>query len=250
MAKFTLPTDIGVEIPLGIGVAGDDSLTRRLAAEEENITTFQQSMQMLQALREGRIGAAIRGELEAKEFLRSVKFIWRLDRIYRVAVLSTCWGRPFLFAPVGIDEGSDIEDRTRLIEYGRALLKEMGWKEGVGILAPGRKEDRDRDSSIAESIEEAERLAMESGGNIRYILIEEAAKLDQFILAPDGRTGNLIYRTLIHLGGGGSHGAVYFPMGEIIVDTSRSAPEFEYREAIKLARIIAHKRLRDRCKQP
>ncbi len=242
MVKFTFPDNMGTGISLGIGVSGHNSKLRRLVEEDRKITPFPGSEEMLRALREGEIAAAIRGELEAKEFLQYVKYMWKLDRVYRIAVLSTYWGKPFLFAPVGIDEGADLEGKARLIEYGKALLKELGWKGSVGILAPGRSEDRDRDPSIARSIEEAESLALESACHMRYILIEEAVKRDQFILAPDGPTGNLIYRALVHLGGGGSHGAVYFPMEEIIIDTSRSAPEFEYREAIKLARILAFKR--------
>jgi predicted methyltransferase MtxX (methanogen marker protein 4) len=70
------------------------------------------------------------------------------------------------------------------------------------------------------------------------IMIEDAIQESNFIIAPDGISGNLIYRTLVHLGGGSSHGALYYPLakeGTVIVDTSRSADELEYKTAIMLA---------------
>ena len=57
------------------------------------------------------------------------------------------------------------------------------------------------------------------------------------IIAPDGISGNLIFRTLLHLGGGHSHGAFYlgsnFPGP--VMDTSRVGSAEEYTGAVVLA---------------
>ena len=54
------------------------------------------------------------------------------------------------------------------------------------------------------------------------ILIEKAIEnKSNLILAPNGVSGNLIYRTLVHLGGGKAYGAIYMGIDYNIIDTSR-----------------------------
>jgi len=197
---------------------------------------------MLRALKEGRIAAAVRGELEARPFLEAVRGWSGTRHLFRIALLSTAGGTPFLFAPVGIDEGNTLRGQLKLVEHGRRLLVELGWPDRVGLLAGGRKEDRGRCAAVDRSLDRAEKVARRTGARLRYILIEEAASEDRLIIAPDGPSGNLIYRALVHLGGGGSHGAVYFPLEEVVVDTSRAAPPGEYLEAVKLAVLLATRR--------
>ena len=54
------------------------------------------------------------------------------------------------------------------------------------------------------------------------------------ILTPEGIAGNLIYRTLIHLGLGKSYGALYLShfnqYHKIIIDTSQVAPNSKLKE--------------------
>jgi len=52
------------------------------------------------------------------------------------------------------------------------------------------------------------------------ILIEDAIKDANLIIAPDGISGNLIFRTLVFLGGGNGFGAPVL-MEKVFVDTSR-----------------------------
>ncbi len=53
-------------------------------------------------------------------------------------------------------------------------------------------------------------------------MIEKAIEnKSNLILAPNGISGNLIYRTLVHLGGGKAYGAIYMGIDYNIIDTSR-----------------------------
>jgi len=68
------------------------------------------------------------------------------------------------------------------------------------------------------------------------ILIENAiSNKSNLIIAPDGISGNLIYRTLVHLGGGKAYGAIYMDIDHVIIDTSRVGNLSEIVGALLLA---------------
>ncbi|MEJ2279092.1 MAG: phosphate acyltransferase [Candidatus Lokiarchaeota archaeon] len=68
------------------------------------------------------------------------------------------------------------------------------------------------------------------------ILIEDAIdNKANLIIAPDGISGNLIYRTLVHLGGGKAYGAIYMNIDRTIIDTSRVGNLSEINGALLLA---------------
>ncbi len=69
------------------------------------------------------------------------------------------------------------------------------------------------------------------------ILIEDAVVEHSIIIAPDGISGNLIFRTLALLGGGRAHGAPVANLSRIFVDTSRASSD--YSNAIFLAAALA-----------
>ena len=69
-----------------------------------------------------------------------------------------------------------------------------------------------------------------------YILIEQAVKDKcNVIIAPDGITGNIIFRTLILINKWPSNGAITFGLDKIYIDTSRSQSVEGYLRSIKLA---------------
>jgi predicted methyltransferase MtxX (methanogen marker protein 4) len=80
---------------------------------------------------------------------------------------------------------------------------------------------------------DAELVSRLSGARHYEILIEDAVKTCGVIIAPDGISGNLIFRTLVFLGGGHGHGAPVLNIGKIFVDTSRASPD--YTNALLLA---------------
>ena len=87
----------------------------------------------------------------------------------------------------------------------------------IAILSGGRLGDIGRDAWIDQTIQEAEELTTQTLAKypevaIKHyqIMIEDAIQDEvNMILAPEGIAGNLIYRTLIHLGLGKLYGALY-----------------------------------------
>jgi len=110
----------------------------------------------------------------------------------------------------------------------------------VGILSGGRFEDKGRDITVDRTLEDAEIVtkkvyALGIEAKNYSILIEDAIKEANFIMAPDGISGNLIFRTLVFLGGGYGHGAPVL-MEKVFVDTSRVGGH--YTRAIMLASAL------------
>jgi predicted methyltransferase MtxX (methanogen marker protein 4) len=71
----------------------------------------------------------------------------------------------------------------------------------------------------------------------REILIEEAVGDCGLVIAPDGISGNLVFRTLAYLGGGNGHGAPVTNIRPVFVDTSRASSDFA--PALRLAVVMA-----------
>ena len=86
------------------------------------------------------------------------------------------------------------------------------------------------------------RKAREEGYDVRHygILIEDAVSDVNFILAPDGVSGNLIFRTLVLVAGGYGYGAVVL-MDKVFVDSSRVGGH--YTKAIMIAFALTGKSL-------
>ena len=98
----------------------------------------------------------------------------------------------------------------------------------ISVLSGGRNSDIGRDALVDLTIKMAIDLVEYFQDNYPNIMINhdeiliENAVTDNcnLILAPNGISGNLIYRTLVHLGEGKAYGAIYMDMGHIIIDTS------------------------------
>ncbi|MHA1752102.1 MAG: methanogenesis marker protein Mmp4/MtxX [Candidatus Helarchaeota archaeon] len=210
----------------------------------ELIISNNPSFKMIQLLLENRVDGIVRGTLSSSNFLKEVKKNFMLNKISRIALLEDTKGRDFFFAPVGIDEGRTFEEKAFFIEQGYEILKKFGFNPSIAILSGGRLGDIGRDKYIDETIKIAEKLVekMKNKG-LQYIfhseiLIEKAIEKSNYLIAPDGISGNLVYRTLVHLGNGLSHGAIYIEplfQSKIIIDTSRVGPVNEYISAIMLA---------------
>ena len=75
-----------------------------------------------------------------------------------------------------------------------------------------------------------------------YILIEEAIKEHaNIIIAPDGITGNLIFRSLVLVAGMKSNGALTLNQPYIFIDTSRSQNTQGYINSINLMKKLIEK---------
>jgi putative methanogen marker protein 4 len=184
-------------------------------------------------LMSGRIDAAVRGTLPANATLKALKKAAGVDHLERIALLETVSKKKFLLTPVGVDEGWTVSEKLELIKKGRIIAKKFGLPEKVGILSGGRLGDVGRHPQVDASMAEAELLARLGDATHCEILIEDAVETCGLIIAPDGISGNLIFRTLVFLGGGEGHGAPVVNISRIFVDSSRASPY--YANALLLA---------------
>ena len=188
------------------------------------------------------VDAAVRGSLSSSKILNILKEKYH-SKMYRASFLETN-DQKFLFAPVGIDEGDSVEEKVKLIDLGAEFLLKLGIEPKIAILSGGRPQDIGRSPRIDDSIAEGEHLTGLTKGKYfvkhYFILIENAIKDNvNFILAPDGISGNLIFRTLVFLGSGKSHGAVTLGINEIFIDTSRSQSVEGYIRALEFSNYLA-----------
>ncbi len=191
---------------------------------------------MVSALMDGTIDAAVRGSLPANTTLGALRESTGVDHLVRIALLETASGQKFFLAPVGIDEGWTIPEKVELIGKGRELARKFGMNENVAVLSGGRYGDVGRNAVVDQSLAAAELAARLTGAVHMEILIEEAVETCGVIIAPDGISGNLIFRTLVFLGDGTGHGAPIVNIGKIFVDTSRASPD--YANALLLAAAL------------
>jgi putative methanogen marker protein 4 len=181
---------------------------------------------MIDDLVAGKIDAAVRGTLPANTTLRALKKAEGVDHLERIALLETVRGKKFLLTPVGVDEGWTVPEKLELIRKGREIAKKFGLSEKTGILSGGRLGDVGRHRQVDASMAEAELVAKLSDSVHCEILIEDAVETCGLIIAPDGISGNLVFRTLTFLGGGYGHGAPVVNISRIFVDTSRASPNY------------------------
>lgn len=216
---------------IGIGVKQRSEVIQKNIQEAKRmglpeIEIYEDSKQLCLDLREKKLCAAVRGTLSSNDLLSSMKEIYNINRVLRVALLSTAHGKPFFLAPIGIDEGNNFDERYQLMKQGARYLKCLGVTPVIAILSKGRAEDGERGEEITKSLQEGimlEQKARSEGleAHHKHILIEQAVEEADFIIAPDGVSGNLIFRTLYFLGGGGAIGAPVVNIGRVFIDTSR-----------------------------
>lgn len=189
-----------------------------------------------------RIDAAVRGTLPANRTLTLLREATGVDRLERVALLECADGRRFLLAPVGVDEGWTVAEKVALIERGRELARLLGLPPRVGVLSGGRLGDLGRHPAVDRSMADAELAARLGSGEHCEILIEEAVGRCGIVIAPDGVSGNLVFRTLAYLGGGNGHGAPVTNIRPVFIDTSRASLDFA--PPLRLAVVLAAARSR------
>jgi putative methanogen marker protein 4 len=204
--------------------------------------------EILNYLGKNLISCVIRGSLGSSKFLQSLKTSLNITEIARLALLETYKGQQFFFGPVGIDECNNIKNKKIFLEKTIKILEALNLKPKISILSGGRVGDIGRNLDIDKTINEAKELV--EYFKLKYpkleinhteILIEKAINdKSNLIIAPNGISGNLIYRTLVHLGGGKAYGAIYMDIRHIIIDTSRVGDFSEIYGGFILALALAH----------
>jgi len=135
-----------------------------------------------------------------------------------------------------------LTQRIELVKSTIEYFAPVGWKLKVGVLSKGRPEDSSRGREIRRSLDDGESMTKrlnEMGIPAKHysILLEESVREADLVVAPDGVTGNLIFRSLHFVGGGRAYGAPVVNVPEVFVDTSRSKVDFS--DAILLAAGLA-----------
>jgi predicted methyltransferase MtxX (methanogen marker protein 4) len=171
-----------------------------------------------------------------------VKKHLKINEINRLTLLETCDGYQFFYGPVGIDECNNFEKKISFIKSAILILNSLQIRPRISILSGGRRSDVGRDPQVDQTIKVAEEVVRhfqdDKSLSISHdeILIESAIeKKSNLIIAPEGISGNLIYRTLVHLGNGKAYGAIYMDINKVIIDTSRVGKLSEITGALKLA---------------
>ena len=197
---------------------------------------------LIRDLIDHKIDAAVRGAMGSLEAMKELKRQFHLKEVYRTAVLENGSGKQFLLTPVGIDEGRSMNQRIQLVKCTIDYFSAVGWKLMIGILSKGRSEDGSRGWEIRKSLSEGESMmrklaSMGIPAKHYSILLEESVRETDLVVAPDGVTGNLIFRSLHFVGGGRAYGAPVVNIPEVFVDTSRSKADFS--DAVLLAAGLA-----------
>ncbi|MFW9826046.1 MAG: methanogenesis marker protein Mmp4/MtxX [Candidatus Thorarchaeota archaeon] len=216
--------------------------------ELQFINTRSPGASIFEFLNNNVIHAIVRGSIGSSEFLKYFKLNLKVKEFNRLALLETYNGQQFFFGPVGIDECNNFKKKVNFLELAINELRILEILPNISILSGGRLSDAGRDAKVDKTLREAEKIVKVLKGNhpnlkISHdeILIEKAIKnKSNLIIAPDGISGNLIYRTLVHLGGGKAFGAIY--MGnfkKIIIDTSRVGDTSEIFGALILAKALS-----------
>lgn len=186
---------------------------------------------LVRLLASGEIDGAVRGNLPAGRSMRAL--VDRFGLPVRRLALIELFGWSFLLGPVGIDEGETPSARLDLLLGGAKLLQGLGVSPRAAVLSGGRMEDRGRSERVDTSLLEGDQIAAraaEAGINAEHkgILIE-SCRGDDIVIAPEGISGNLIFRTLMLLCGAQSYGAPVITerMDWIFVDSSRARSGFD-----------------------
>ena len=194
---------------------------------------------LLKAVSSTKVDAVIRGSLSASNIMQELKEEY--PNLTRATYVNGD-GYEFLLTPVGIDEGESIEEKFEIAENCINFFKKVGKTPKIAVLAQGRKDDFGRGKEVSESITESRKLTKlikeQTDADVKnyHILIEKAINDKcNIIIAPNGRIGNIIFRTLVLLNSWPSHGAISFGMDKIYIDTSRDQSIQGYIRSLNLA---------------
>jgi predicted methyltransferase MtxX (methanogen marker protein 4) len=130
-----------------------------------------------------------------------------------------------------VDEGWTVAQKVEIMQLGSKMIRKMGVIPAIGILSGGRVSDKGRSPQVDRTIDDAEevaRIGKAQGLDVVHceIMIEEAIKNKNFLIAPDGISGNLIFRTMHLVDGGRSMGAPIVNLDKVFIDTSRAKVSF------------------------
>ena len=240
---FNTETLLKSEFPkvrIGIGRGTDaGNVEKSVAAmKQHDVVIYEDPEKLADDLATGKIDAAIRGDMSSSVLLPILKKRMVMKALERIVFLELLNGKMIIMAPVGIDEGWTDEQRMELARQCVKMAKRVGLGTRIAVMSGGRCEDVGRCRAVDRSIESARHIAktLKEEGYDAYhcqILIEDAVNNADILIAPEGITGNIIFRTLHFIGGAKALGAPVVNMDKVFIDTSRV--KTDYTDSIALA---------------
>ncbi len=229
---------------IAIGVGENENIIQACHIFKEkhpktDIKLIYSDADLIKAVLDNNVDAVVRGSLPASNIMQELK--QRYPKLSRATYVN---GEDFefLLSPVGIDEGRTVEERYEIALNCIDFLKKVGKKPKVAILAEGREDDFGRGKEVSNSIIDSKKLTKLLKENTSeevtnyFILIEKAINnKSNVIIAPNGRVGNIIFRTLVLLSSWPSYGAITFGMDRVYIDTSRDQSIDGYVRSLTLA---------------
>ena len=164
----------------------------------------------MRLLADGEIDGAVRGNLPAGRTMRALAEQFELP-VRRLALIELS-GWAFFLGPVGIDEGETALDRLDLVAWGLKSSCKRWTFRPERRSSPGAEWRTGGDASgWTGAFMEGDQIALaalKAGIDAVHkgILIENC-RGDDIVIAPEGISGNLIFRTLMLLCGAQSYGA-------------------------------------------
>lgn len=231
-------------VKVGIGCAPDSKFVEVSvrALNNPNVKVYRDPQKLADDLASGKIDAAVRGDMSSSKLLPLIRKALGLETLERVVIMGYRDKAVFM-APVGIDEGWTVEDRIGMAIRSEALMKKLGCEDvRIAVMSGGRDEDLGRNDVVDESITDAVHIVknLKKAGYDAYdaqILLEDAVEEADLIIAPNGITGNIIFRTMHFLGDAPAFGAPLINTDKVFVDTSRVKTDFA--DSIILAMKLA-----------
>jgi putative methanogen marker protein 4 len=227
-------------VRVGIGRGTDAGNVERSveAMKQYDVAIYDEPEALVDDLMAGKIDAAIRGDMSSSVVLPIVKQRTGIKALERIVFLELLNGKMIIMAPVGIDEGWTDEQRIGLARQCVKMARRIGLGTRIAVMSGGRCEDRGRCRAVDSSIDSALNIVktLKAEGYDAYhcqILIEEAVKNADILIAPQGIVGNIIFRTLHFIGGAKALGAPIVNMEKVFIDTSRV--KTDYTDSIALA---------------
>lgn len=229
---------------IAIGVGENENIIQACHIFKEkhpktNLKLIYSDEDLVKAVLDDKIHGVVRGSLPASNIMKELKE--KYPNISRATYVNGD-EYEFLLTPVGIDEGESVEDRFEIVKNCIDFLRRVGKTPKIAVLAEGREDDFGRGSEVSKSITESKKLTKlienETSEEVKnyFILVEKAIKDNcNVIVAPNGRVGNIIFRTLVLLNSWPSYGAVTFGMDKIYIDTSRDQSIDGYVRSLILA---------------
>ena len=240
---FTSETLLKGHIPkgvkVGIGCNGSSAKVRdSVKGIEGSAKVYTDPELLVDDLISGKIDAAVRGDMSSSVLLPLLKKKMGVEELERVVLLEPVGGKLVIAAPVGIDEGWTVQQKYDLAVKSIELMKRIGMGTKIAVMSGGRKDDIGRHPTVDNTIKDALELVdrLNSEGYDAYhaeILIENAVEDADLIIAPDGISGNLIFRTMHLIGGASALGAPIINIDKVFIDTSRAKKD--YKDSIALA---------------